>query len=162
MKKMIAVASLSLIPLMAQAESPDVAQNAAVIPAATVSTTSVSSEETGSYTWRALATGLGVVGGVIVVDLFMGGALTSSLFGWGTTVATGPAVYSPEVLSARAAGAVLGEMITPATNIRDVAARRDMFYALMLGVGGAVGAVVSYGLAGNSPDNDVEVVPAAK
>lgn len=92
----------------------------------------------------------------------MGGSLTASLFGWGTVaVDTGPVVYSPEILNARAAGAVLGEMITPATNVRDVAARRDMFYALMLGVGGTVGAVVTRGLAANSIDSDM-AAPAAK
>jgi hypothetical protein len=88
------------------------------------------------------------MGGVIVADLFMGGSLTSSLFSWGssTAVATGPVIYSPEVLSAHRAGAVLGEMITPATSIRDAAAIQDMFYTLVLGVGGALGAMVTYGL----------------
>jgi hypothetical protein len=37
-------------------------------------------------------------------------------------------------------------MITPATSIRDAAAIQDMFYTLVLGVGGALGAMVTYGL----------------
>jgi hypothetical protein len=156
MKRMIAIVSLSLLPLLGHAESAGAAPivatpSAAVAPAA---------EDSGSA-WRTLAAGVGVVGGVIVADLFMGGALTASLFGWGTTAPAGPVVYSPEVLSARAAGAVLGEMITPATSIRDAAARRDMFYTLVLGLGGAVGAVATYWWAGSTMDTDVDASRAA-
>lgn len=149
MKKFIAIISLSLLPLIVNAETNNAINNAAPV-----------TEEASNSGWRTLATGLGIIGGVIIADLFMGGSLTYSLFGWGNTATVavaGPVIYPPEVLNARAAGAVLGEMITPATNIRDVAARRDMFYALMLGVGGAVGAVVSYGLTGNISDSDVAV-----
>jgi hypothetical protein len=107
-----------------------------------------------------VVTSLGVVGGVIIADLFMGGSLTSSLFGWGggTAAATGPVIYSPEVLSARAAGAVLGEMITPATHLRDAAALQDMFYTFVLGVGGVVGAAVTYWWAGS---NDIDAANTA-
>jgi hypothetical protein len=65
-------------------------------------------------------------------------------------------VYSPEVLSARAAGAVLGEMITPATSIRDAAARQDMFYTFMLGIGGALGAAATYWWAGSTTNADID------
>ncbi|CAK0741385.1 membrane hypothetical protein [Gammaproteobacteria bacterium] len=150
MKKIIVIISLSLIPLMVPAENVNITSTT-VTPSTTVS---VTDESNGS--WRTLITGFGVVSGVIIADLFMGGSLTYSLFGWVPTVTAGPVAYSPEVLSARAAGAVLGEMITPATNLRDVAARRDMFYALMLGIGGTIGAVVTYGLTENAGDIDID------
>ncbi len=86
-------------------------------------------------------------------DLLMGGSLTASLFGWGSaaTVAA-PTVYAPEILGARAAGAVLGEMITPATYARDAVARRDMFYTFVLGVGAVAGATVAYWWTGGAAD----------
>jgi len=147
MKRMVLIVLLWVVPFMVLAE----ATNAPRIE----STTTVASNPDETTTWKTVMTSLGVVGGVIVADLFMGGSLTSSLIGWGANVAPASVVYSPEVLSARAAGAVLGEMITPATNLRDVAARRDMFYVFMLGVGGAVGAVVTSLWARNTLDNDV-------
>ncbi|CAK0744208.1 conserved exported hypothetical protein [Gammaproteobacteria bacterium] len=147
MKRMIAIACLSLLPLIAHAESPSVT----TAPPAAAPTEEVA---TGSA-WRTVAAGLGVVGGVIVADLFMGGSLTASLVGWGSTATAAPVVYSPEVLGARAAGAVLGEMITPATHLRDAAARRDMFYTLVLGVGGVVGAAATYWWTGSAVDADI-------
>ena len=88
----------------------------------------------------------GVVGGVVVADLLTGGSLTGPLL---RTVGLRPAApvaavavrapLSPAIAEARAAGAVLGEQITAATEARDVAARADMVYAGILGVGGVLG-----------------------
>lgn len=90
--------------------------------------------------WKTLAIGVGVIGGIVVVDLLTGGTLTSAVIPTGVTpVAAGPVVYPPEVLEARAAGAVLGEMITPATSIRDTAARADMLWTAALAVGAVAG-----------------------
>lgn len=154
MKKMAFLASFVLLSLINNLESIAATDIPSVTP-----NNPVNPEEAKS--WRGLMTTLGVVGGVIVTDLFMGGSLTSSLIGWGSSAAVatkGPIIYPPEILSARAAGAVLGEMITPATNLRDVAARQDMVYALMLGVGGAVGAVAS-SLWASTMDSDMDVAP---
>ena len=49
------------------------------------------------------------------------------------------APLSPAIAEARAAGAVLGEQITAATEARDVAARRDLVYASIIGLGGLAG-----------------------
>jgi len=158
MKKTAFIASLLLLSLISNAETVTTDD---FTPAVAVTPTNTNPEEARS--WRGLVTTLGVVGGVIIADLFMGGSLTSSLIGWGSTAAVvkGPVIYPPEVLSARAAGAVLGEMITPATNLRDVAARQDMIYSLMLGVGGAVGAVVS-SLWASTMDSDMDNNPTSK
>ena len=94
---------------------------------------------------KTLALTAGVVGGVVVADLLTGGALTGPLL---RTVGLRPALpavaavrapLSPAVAEARAAGAVLGEQITAATEARDVAARADMVYAGILGLGGIAG-----------------------
>ena len=96
---------------------------------------------------KTLAVTAGVVGGVVVADLLTGGALTGPLL---RTVGLRPALpaaaaaaarapISPAIAEARAAGAVLGEQITAATEARDVAARADMVYAGILGVGGVLG-----------------------
>ncbi|CAK0746497.1 exported hypothetical protein [Gammaproteobacteria bacterium] len=157
MKRVIAILCLSLLPLMVRAESASV-KPVGVVPPPVVAP--AADRGAGSSAWRTVVTGLGVVGGVIVADIFMGGSLTASLFGWGSTAAAGPVVYSPEVLGARAAGAVLGEMITPATHLRDAAARQDMFYTLVLGVGAVAGAAASYWWAGNA--GDVDTNPGGK
>lgn len=156
MKRVTVIASFVLLSLINHAES---ATND-LTPAIAVTPTNTNPEEAKS--WRGLVTTLGVVGGVIIADLFMGGSLTSSLIGWGATttaVIKGPIIYPPEILNARAAGAVLGEMITPATNLRDVAARQDMIYALMLGAGGTIGAVVS-SLWASTMDSDMDNSPS--
>ena len=149
MKKVIMVLCLSLLPLIASAE-----EKSTVAPAPTTAPPPATAEAAASadsgHVWRTVATTLGVVGGVIAADLLVGGTLTASLVGWGPTVAAAPVVYSPAVLAARAAGAVLGEMIAPATAIRDAAARADMLYALLLGVGGVAGATIIYWLTGSS------------
>ncbi|CAK0745718.1 membrane hypothetical protein [Gammaproteobacteria bacterium] len=131
----IAVFCLALLPFVVNAESAPVA--AASTPAATA-------PDPNSSSWKSVKTALGVVGGVVVADWIMGGTLVSSLLGRAPAVPAGPVVYSPEVLGARAAGAVLGEMIAPATALRDVAARQDMLYTLVLGVGAAAGGVLAH------------------
>ena len=158
MKKVIAVLCLSLLPLMASADG-----GAATPPAAAAPVTAPSAAADGSSgnAWRTVMTGAGIVGGVIVADLLMGGTLTASLFGWGSAAtATAPAVMAPEVVGARAAGAVLGEMIAPATHARDVIARRDMFYTFVLGLGAVAGATVAYWWTGNA-DATAGAAPAA-
>lgn len=157
MKKMAFIASFLLLSFFNNAES---AAND-LTPAVAVAPTNPANPEE-AKSWRGLVTTLGIVGGVVIADLFMGGSLTSSLIGWGSTtsaVIKGPIIYPPEILNARATGAVLGEMITPATNLRDVAARQDMVYALMLGVGGAIGAVVS-SLWASTMDSDMDTAPS--
>ncbi|CAK0773580.1 MFS transporter [Azospirillaceae bacterium] len=85
----------------------------------------------------------GVVGGVIVADLLTGGSLTASLFGSAAAAAPVAATaLPPAVMEARAAGAVLGEMITPATAMRDVAARADLARTAVLGAGAVVGGML--------------------
>ncbi len=94
---------------------------------------------------KTLAVTAGVVGGVVVADLLTGGALTGPLL---RTLGLSPALpvaaavrapVSPAIAEARAAGAVLGEQITAATEARDMAARADMVYAGLLGLGGITG-----------------------
>ena len=167
MKKPFVVLGLSVLPLLANADNTAAPAKAATPPAAaatpvaprpaTAAPAPVTEEaagadatQDGGQMWRAVTTTLGVVGGVLVADWFVGG----SLLRWGSTTAatTGPVVYSPEVLGARAAGAVLGEMIAPATALRDVAARKDMVYTFVLGVGAVAGAMVSYWMTGSSSE----------
>ena len=94
---------------------------------------------------KTIAMTVGVVGGVVVADLLTGGSLTGPLL---RTVGLRPALpagtvaraaISPAVAEARAAGAVLGEQITGATEARDMAARADRVYAAILGLGGIAG-----------------------
>jgi len=92
-----------------------------------------------------LAITAGVVGGVVVADLLTGGGLTYPLLSAVGLRQAGPAavaaapVMTPAILEARQAGAVLGELITPATEARDTAARSDLAYAAILGAGGLIG-----------------------
>jgi len=106
------------------------------------------------------AVSIGAVSGLVAIDLLTGGTLTAPVVAsfsrttaaatattaaatttgsTALTVAAAPA-YSPAVLEARAAGAVLGEMILPATNIRDQAARADLLWVAALGIGALGGA----------------------
>jgi len=71
----------------------------------------------------------GVVGGVILVDLLVGGAVTAPV----------ASVMNPAIQEARAAGAVFGEQIAAATEIRDAEARAAMVYTLLLGTGALLG-----------------------
>ncbi|CAK0749901.1 conserved membrane hypothetical protein [uncultured Gammaproteobacteria bacterium] len=89
----------------------------------------------------------GTIGGLVVADLLTGGRLTAQLFRAAPrAVAAGPVVYSPAVMEARQAGAVLGEMISAATDARDVAARADLLRMLALGSGALVGGLAVNGL----------------
>ncbi len=160
MKKVLAIMCLSLLPLIASADGNAAAPPAAAAPAAAISSAATGSADSGSM-WRTVVTGVGLVGGVIVADLLVGGTLTASLFGWGTAATAAPVVYSPEILGARAAGAVLGEMIAPATHARDVIARRDMFYTFVLGVGAVAGATAAYWWAGGTADAGGAAAPVS-
>ncbi len=134
MKKYLAVAVVAALPFqaMAQTEPP---QSAA--PA----------EDRGGSFGKTVAITLGIVGGVVAADLLIGGSLTGPILeGLGLRAATvpaaaaaGPVVLTPAVQEARAAGAVIGELITPATRARDVAARRDVARVVSLGLGGIIG-----------------------
>ena len=130
MKRYLLAAIIALSPVSAFAQSQPVA-------------TDVSDQ--GGY-GKSLAITAGIVGGIALADLLSGGFLTGPLL-----VATGfrqaapavaasaPRVLSPAIQEARAAGAVVGEMITGATQARDAAARRDVFRVLGLGLGGLIG-----------------------
>ncbi len=95
---------------------------------------------------KTLAITAGVVGGVVVADLLTGGALTNSVLtvvglrqAAPAAVAAVRPVLTPAIQEARAAGAVLGEQIVPATLARDTAARSELAYAGLIGLGGIVG-----------------------
>jgi len=96
--------------------------------------------------WQATAIGAGSVGGLVLMDVLTGGALTGPLITRATTGAaatvTGSRTFSPAALEARRAGAVLGEMIQPATSIRDNAARKDVFWVLALAAGALGGGTI--------------------
>jgi hypothetical protein len=134
MRKFLFAVMVALLPVSAFAQTQP-AQPAAV-----------ADSDGGGY-GRTLAITAGVVGGLVVVDLLTGGSLTSSLL---TTVGlrqAAPVVVarvplSPAIAEARAAGAVLGEQITGATEARDIAARRDMLYAGALGAGALAGGLL--------------------
>ena len=86
----------------------------------------------------------GIVGGLIVVDIVTRGPLTTPLLRMiglrsGASAVAMRAPISPAVAEARAAGAVLGEQITAATAARDAAARQDLVYVGILGVGAFIG-----------------------
>ena len=106
--------------------------------------TAPAAAETGG-TVKTLAITAGVISGLVVADLLTGGALTGPLLravGLGASPAAAVAVrapISPAVAEARAAGAVLGEQITAATEIRDSAARSDLAYVGILGGSALVG-----------------------
>ena len=132
MWKILAAVMVALLPLSAFAQNQ---------PAQ--STTAEAAVDSGLG--QTLAITAGVVGGVIVVDLLTGGSLTYPLLSAvglrqaaPAAVAAAP-VFTPAIVEARQAGAVLGEMITPATEARDAAARRDIGYAALLGLGGLAG-----------------------
>ncbi len=94
---------------------------------------------------KTLAITGGVIGGLVVADLLTGGSLTAPLLRAVGLRAAAPAALairaplSPALAEARAAGAVLGEQITPATEARDAAARSDILYVTVLGTGALVG-----------------------
>ncbi|MEI6560050.1 MAG: hypothetical protein WCO00_16755 [Rhodospirillaceae bacterium] len=130
-KSLVALVVALMLPLTAFAQSQPAVATAA-------------ESDTGGI-GRTVALTAGILGGVVVADLLTGGALTYPLL---RSVGLRPALpaaalvrapISPAVAEARAAGAVLGEQITAATEARDMAARKDMIYAGVLGAGGLVG-----------------------
>ena len=129
---MLALVAALMMPLSAVAQG----QPAEVSPAAT---------DSGGFGKTLAITG-GVVGGLVIADLLTGGALTAPLLRAVGLRAAAPvaavaarAPLSPAVAEARAAGAVLGEQITAATEARDVAARSDLAYVGILGAGALAG-----------------------
>ncbi|KOR30036.1 hypothetical protein TI03_00630 [Achromatium sp. WMS1] len=78
---------------------------------------------------RILWVSAGVIGGVILVDMLVGGAMTAPVV----------SMMHPAVQQARAAGAVFGEQIAAATEIRDAEARASMAYAFLIGTGALLG-----------------------
>ncbi|MEI6985119.1 MAG: hypothetical protein WCK65_03235 [Rhodospirillaceae bacterium] len=102
---------------------------------------------------RTLVLTAGVIGGVVVADILTGGTLTGPLL---SAVGLRPAApiaaaavrapLSPAIAEARAAGAVLGEQILAATEARDIAARKDMLYAAVIGMGGLAGGLLANNL----------------
>ena len=134
MRKFLVALLLALMPFQAFAQNQPVRATAA-------------EAESNGGMFKTLAITAGVITGVVVADVLTGGALTTPVLrtvGLAATpaAAAGAAAaptYSPAVLEARAAGAVLGEMITPATALRDAAARADMLYVGALAAGAAAG-----------------------
>jgi hypothetical protein len=111
--------------------------------------------DNGSFTKTLAITG-GVVGGLVIADLLTGGALTAPLLRAVGLRAAAPAAaavarapLTPAVAEARAAGAVLGEQITGATEVRDAAARSDLAYVGILGGGALIGGWLISHLVGN-------------
>lgn len=94
---------------------------------------------------RTLAITAGIIGGLVVADILAGGSFTAPLLrvvglrAAPAAAAATVAPLSPAVAEARAAGAVLGEQITGATAVRDSAARSDLAYVGILGVGALTG-----------------------
>ncbi len=132
MWKFLAAVMVALLPLSA------FAQNQPAQPAAEA--------DASSGLGSTLAVTAGVVGGVVVADLLTGGGLTYSVLSAvglraapAVAAASAVPVMTPALIEARQAGAVLGEMITPATEARDLAARRDLGFAAILAVGGLAG-----------------------
>jgi hypothetical protein len=78
---------------------------------------------------RILWVSAGVIGGVILMDMLIGGTMTAPVV----------SMMHPAVQQARAAGAVFGEQIAAATEIRDVEARASMAYAFLIGTGALLG-----------------------
>lgn len=137
MLKFLVAVMVALLPLSA------FAQNQPALP-------SVADADAGGGLGKTLVVTAGVVGGVIVADLLTGGALTGPLLSTVGLRGAAPAAavaarapLSPAIAEARAAGAVLGEQILGATEARDAAARRDMLYAGVVGLGGIVGGLLA-------------------
>jgi hypothetical protein len=133
MRKILVAVLLGLLPLQAHA------QNQPAAPTAVEA-------ESGGGAFKTLAVTAGVITGVVVADLLTGGTLTTPILQTLGVVARPAAVAAPvartlppAVLEARNAGAVLGEMIVPATALRDAAARADMLFVSTLALGGVVG-----------------------
>ncbi|CAK0780733.1 exported hypothetical protein [Gammaproteobacteria bacterium] len=99
MRKILLAATIALLPLLASANEPQSA------PTSNIN--------------QILMVSAGILGGLIVADLLIGGAMTTPFV----------EAVAPAVEEARAAGAVFGEQISAATGLRDAEARADMLYA---------------------------------
>jgi hypothetical protein len=119
--------------------------------------------EAGGGLGRTMLITAGVVGGVVIADVLTGGALTAPILAFvglgqkapATAAAAVSAVAQPVSLAmqeARAAGAVFGEQIAAATQVRDMAARSDMLYAGTIGLGGLLGGFLISRFASGTPD----------
>lgn len=130
-KSVVALAVVLTLPVSALAQG----QPAEASPAAAAAV--------GGGYGKAILVTTGIVGGLVVADILSGGTLTAPIlgaFGRGAAAPVATRVpLSPAIAEARAAGAVLGEQITPATYARDVAARADMLYVGILGLGALAG-----------------------
>lgn len=84
----------------------------------------------------------GVVGGIILVDLLVGGAMTEPVI----------SAMNPAIQEARAAGAVFGEQIAAATEIRDTEARAAMLYTFLVGAGALLGGWIVNRYMVNAPE----------
>ena len=123
-----------------------VAVMVALLPLSAFAQNQPATAEADGGSGKTLAVVAGVVGGVVVADLLTGGSLTYPLLtavglreAAPVAAAAAAPVMTPAILEARQAGAVLGEMIVPATEARDVAARRDMLTAAAWLGGGILG-----------------------
>ena len=108
-------------------------------------TAAVEPARSGISTCTTVAITLGVVGGVVVADLLMGGALTGPLLtvlGLRPAAPVVAAVAAPgriarAIAATRAAGIVMrGRAIAAG---KEIAARVDLLYVGILGLGGVVG-----------------------
>jgi hypothetical protein len=118
--------SLAAAPAFAQTETADATAKARAAPSSALAKT--------------LVIGAGVVAGVAAADLLMGGALVRPLLGLPGAAAAPARLYTPaQMREYRAAGAVIGEGITAATEARDVPARTDLLRSLALVLGGIAG-----------------------
>ena len=113
--------------------------------AQTQPTAPVEPARSGISACSAVAMTLGVVGGVVVADLLMGGALTGPLltvFGLRpaapvVAAVAGPSRIAQAITAARAAGIVVRARAIAAG--QEIAARIDRIYVGLLGLGGIVG-----------------------
>ena len=113
--------------------------------AQTQPTAAVEPARPGISTCGVVAITLGAIGGVVVADLLMGGALTGPLLTAAglrpaapmVAAAAGPGRIAQAIAATRAAGSVVRARATVAA--REIAARVDLLYAGLLGIGGVVG-----------------------
>jgi hypothetical protein len=90
----------------------------------------------------------GVVGGIILVDLLVGGSMTAPVV----------SMMNPAIQEARAAGAVFGEQIAAATEIRDAEARAAMAYTILIGAGALLGGWLVNRMVINPPPEQSETL----
>lgn len=113
MRKLFLAVVLSLSPLLASATTPN-------------------TESYDIELSRVLWISAGVVAGVVVADLLLGGMI----------IAPVASMTDPIMQEARAAGAVFGEQVAAATEIRDSQARAGIIYAILIGSGAVLGGLL--------------------